>query len=103
MSDLDQINDHLRAAGLNPVVIDEHFDFESLVPPTETNEQFLQRIMTVGCPTGALIQAFVIEGLITYCYEVKASEGEWDNGLINSAAWRRTGDWLLTELKKKYR
>jgi len=103
MSDLDQINDHLRATELNPVVIDEHLTLTPSSPPTETNKQFMQRIMTVGCPTGALIQAFVIEGLIAYCYEVKASEGERDNGLINSAAWRRTGDWLLTELEKRYR
>ena len=32
----------------------------------ETNEQFIARIMSFGCPTGPLIQAFIIQALRTY-------------------------------------
>lgn len=100
----------LQASGLNPIVIDENTDFDTLLdqlpqPPRtkcESNDEFLARVMNWGCPTGALIQPFIIEALIRYSKEVAASEKEWDNGLIDHASWKATGVWLLGELEKKY-
>lgn len=97
--------EQLEASGLKPIVIDENTDFENIFRPTkhETNEEFIVRVMNFGCPTGGLIQAFIVEALCSYAADVVTSEETWDNGLISSVAWKRTGQWLLDELNKKYK
>lgn len=42
----------------------------------ETNEQFIARIMNFGCPTGPLIQAFVIQSLRKYAEAVSDAPAE---------------------------
>lgn len=70
----------------------------------ETNEQFLARIMNRGCPTGLMIQMFVMSGLEQYCRMVaEADVSEFDNPMVNGAAWKRTGAWLQGELDKHYK
>lgn len=98
----------LSASGLNPVIIDEHTDFEKLNnhmrSKFETNEEFLSRIMNFGCPTGALIQPFVIQALTVFSKMViAAGEDECDTPLVCGEAWVNTAKWLKEELDKKYR
>lgn len=93
----------LEAAGLNPIVIDENFDFARMPLLRETNTEFVTRVMTVGCPTGALIQAFVIEALTRYADDVVESTDVWDNGLISHDTWKKTAAFLKAELDKKYK
>ena len=95
----------LKAAGLDPIVIDESFDFTTLRRRVkhETNEEFLVRVLNYGCPTGPLIQAFIMEAVTRYAHETAASDETWDNGLINSATWKSTAVWLKAELDKKYK
>ncbi|MBK1683439.1 hypothetical protein [Rhodoferax fermentans] len=103
----------LRASGLNPIVIDEDTDLDSALgellgetatpPRPETNEEFIARVMNFGCPTGALIQSFIIEALMQYSQKVSESDAVWDNGLLNSATCKRTAVWLLAEINAKYK
>lgn len=70
----------------------------------ETNEEFMSRIMSYGCPTGALVQPFVLEGLRVYC-EMFLLHGKQDwpeHGLISYDAWEATAKWLKEELEKKH-
>lgn len=99
---MNDLIENLEASGLKPIVIDEDFDFATLSVKRESNTEFLTRIMNVGCPTGSLIQAFVIEALTRYSKDVLESDNEWDNGLINSVTWSATAEWLKAELDKKY-
>ncbi len=106
----------LEAAGLNPIVVDENTDIETAINNAsrraherekdrtlrETNIEFVKRVMEFGCPTGMMIQAFVVEALTQYSKEVLASTEEWDNGLIDHTVWRKTAQFLKTELDKKY-
>ena len=67
----------------------------------ETNEEFIVRIMNYGCPTGALIQPFIIEALTQYSARCSV-EPIPENGLIDPEAWMETAHWLKEELEKKY-
>ena len=93
--------DALEAAGLKPIIIDEDTD---IAVELESNTQFINRIMNYGCPTGALVQPFVIQALGHYARLVE----EWEptevekNGFIDPIAWKATAEWLKSELKKKY-
>lgn len=99
--------DALRASGLNPILVDENTDFDEvfkdLIMPkkVETNVQFIERIMTQGCPTGALIQPFIIEALRRYA-EAYAETPIPENDLLSPEAWTKTAQWLKSELEKKY-
>lgn len=68
----------------------------------ETNTEFITRIMEVGCPTGALIQPFVIEALTRYAQQVAESPAIADTALLSGEAWKETGEWLLSEINKRY-
>jgi len=70
----------------------------------ETNEEFIQRIMTVGCPTGALVQVFVLDALEKYAMFVASSQlPTWgEDGLIDKQAWIDTAEWVLKEIQQKY-
>ena len=97
----------LEAAGLKPVVVDENTDISEAIMRrhrVETNEEFVVRIMNFGCPSGELIQAFVIEALTCYALNVAITEEEpagWPE-LLSFDAWHATGVWLRAELEKKY-
>lgn len=96
--------DALEAAGFNPIIVDENTD---IAVKLETNTQFIDRIMNFGCPTGALIQPFVIQALQVYSKMVSEATQEElpdDDGesFVVGSAWRATAAWLQTELEKKY-
>lgn len=68
----------------------------------ESNTKFLARIMEFGCPTGVLIQPFVLIALEEYAKEITATDlADLDNGLIDGAAWKRTAQWVLEELEAR--
>jgi len=59
--------------------------------------------MTQGCPTGGLIQPFVIQALISYSRKVIEDGPEaYDSGLLHGASWHRTAEWLMEELDESY-
>jgi hypothetical protein len=92
----------LEASGHKPIYIDEDTDIEQAVLGRhETNTEFITRIMEFGCPTGALIQPFVIEALRSYA-ERYAVNPIPENNFINPEAWMETAQWALAELEKKY-
>ena len=97
--------DHLKTSGLNPIYIDENTDIgEALMGSKnkrETNEEFIVRIMNFGCPTGALIQPFIIEALSVAAHRF-SKEPIPDGGLIDPEVWMETAQWLKSELEKKY-
>lgn len=69
----------------------------------ETNEQFIARIMSFGCPTGPLIQAFVIQALRNYAEAVSDAPAEsLDSPLLSGESWKATAKWLKSELERKY-
>lgn len=69
----------------------------------ETNTEFIERIMSFGCPTGPLIQPFIIEALTNYSRKVVKNGPEvYDNALVRGEAWHRTAKWLKGELDEKY-
>jgi hypothetical protein len=69
----------------------------------ETNEQFIARIMSFGCPTGPLIQAFVIEALFRYSTSVMQTDAAaLDSPLISGDAWKKTAEWLDEQLAEQY-
>ena len=71
--------------------------------PIETNEEFIARIMSWGCPTGPMIQMFVIEALGAYCAHIKEVGTGWpDTYVISPKAWETTAEWLGEELAMKY-
>lgn len=67
----------------------------------ETNEEFIVRIMNFGCPTGALIQAFIMEALARYCVEVQKASFP-DTPLLSGEAWKATGAWLQSQLDEHF-
>jgi hypothetical protein len=99
--------EQLKAAGLDPIVLDEDTDFGEVLGNRlrkyESNTEFVSRVMEFGCPTGALIQAFVIEALTRYADDVLDTDEYWENGLIDSVVWKRTAEFLKSELDKKYK
>lgn len=69
----------------------------------ETNEQFIARIMNFGCPTGPLIQAFVIQSLRKYAEAVSDAPAEsLSSPMLSGESWKATAIWLKTELDRKY-
>jgi hypothetical protein len=90
--------DALEASGLKPIIIEDDTDIARVF---ETNEEFVSRIMNFGCPTGALIQAFVIEALSQYCAIVEENHVP-DTPFMLGSTWKATGAWLKSELEKKY-
>lgn len=68
-----------------------------------SNEEFMQRLMTQGCPTGALIQAFIISALDNYSKKcIEAGPKPFDSGFLNGEAWIETAKHVQAELVKNY-
>ena len=67
----------------------------------ETNTEFVNRIMTVGCPTGSLIQIMVIEALAQYAENYSVNPIP-NSGLVDAEAWMETAQWLKSEMERKY-
>ena len=67
----------------------------------ETNVEFIERILTFGCPTGVMVQAMVIEALTRYVAHYAVNPIP-ENDFINPDAWMETAQWLKSELDKKY-
>lgn len=65
----------------------------------ETNEEFMARVMRFGCPTGPVIELFILEGLRKYCEAVVAKPAQdFDSPMVSGQAWVRTGQWLGEQL-----
>jgi len=74
-----------------------------LAPKHETNDEFVQRVMNFGCPTGALIQAFIIQAMTTYSNMViHAGPAACESPLLSGEAWVGTANWLKQQLDSKY-
>jgi hypothetical protein len=67
----------------------------------ETNVEFITRIMEYGCPTGVLVQPFIIEAIGHYAHRY-STEPIMEGGLIDPEAWMETAQFVREELKKKY-
>lgn len=66
----------------------------------ETNSEFIDRIMSF-CPTGALVQAFVLEALRRYAEDVADPAVQIpDTPLLSGQAWKRTGVWVLDQVEQ---
>lgn len=97
----------LQASGLNPIVIDDADDLGEqlghLLRKLETNTEFIARVMEFGCPTGPLVQPFIMYAVEYYAQAVsRVDAAELDNGLFSGEAWKATGAWLESELAKHY-
>jgi hypothetical protein len=70
----------------------------------EYNDEFIQRIMNFGCPAGALMHGFILEGLRMYAEEcIKAGPKKFDSGFMNGRAWLACAQFYLDELKEHQR
>jgi len=68
----------------------------------ETNEEFVKRLMTVGCPTGPMAQMFVIAAIDNYSREViKAGAGKLESELINEESWVKTAEYMQEQLDNR--
>lgn len=67
----------------------------------ETNTEFVTRIMNFGCPTGALVQPFIIEAISVAAHRF-SKDPIMDGGLIDPEAWMETAQWVKSELERKY-
>lgn len=64
----------------------------------ESNDEFVRRIMSFGCPTGALIQVMVMQSLDEFSKAVLASTEPWNNQVISEEAWKETARFIQREL-----
>lgn len=76
----------LEASGMNPIIIDEDTDFETLSLPM-TNIDFVTDLMTYN-PAGCLAQVFIIEAIDRYAKEVMSAEPWPDDVIISFEAWK---------------
>ena len=67
----------------------------------ETNQQFLERIMNFGCPTGPMAEVFILQAIEAYAKQV-ASAPAPKMGFISGEAWKSTAEFLVKELDKRY-
>lgn len=68
----------------------------------ETNIEFVERIMT-SAPTGAMMQAFVIEAIRRYADQcVAAPEGHFESGFMTDEIWRGSARYAKQELEKRH-
>lgn len=69
-----------------------------------SSEEFVKRLMTGYCPTGPLVQPFVIEALSKYSeFVIKAGAKAVDSPLLNGEAWVQTAEWVKKEIDRKYK
>lgn len=89
----------LEASGLNPIVIDEDTDFETMSLPM-TNIDFVTDLMTYN-PAGGLCQAFIIEAISRYAKEVMNSEPWPDDVMISFEAWRACAEHINKKIENR--
>lgn len=69
---------------------------------TKTNVETIVDIMEVS-NYGAMVQAFIIQGLLTYCDMVEATPADQlTSGLINGEHWKAIGAEVKGKLDAKY-
>lgn len=67
----------------------------------ETNTEFVTRIMASGCPTGALIEPFIITALQKYSEQcIAAGPEQFHSALLHGPAWVATAKFVLKETEK---
>lgn len=72
-------------------------------PKKQNNVEFITHLMDFGCPTGALIQPYVMAALEDYSSRVIAAKSpESDGGFISEEAWRRTAEHVKAQLEVRY-
>lgn len=89
----------LEASGLNPIVIDEDTDFETMSLPM-TNIDFVTDLMTYN-PAGALCQPFIIEAISRYAKEVMVAEPWPDDVMISFEAWRACAEHINKKIENR--
>ena len=73
-------------------------------PLKQNNIEFITHLMDFGCPTGALIQPYVMAALEDYSARVIAAKSpETENGFVSEAAWRRTAEHVKEQLDARYK
>lgn len=73
-------------------------------PKAQTNEEFLVHLLNFGCPTGALIQPFVMTALEDYSKRVISEpQVEVVNSFVAAGAWHRTAEHVKSQLDAKYK
>ena len=69
----------------------------------ETNVDFLTRVSEWGCPTGPLVQPFIMHAIEHYCDEVlKHDASAFDTPFLSGEAWLKTAQWCKGEFNKRY-
>lgn len=94
MEDLVQ---HLEAAGLKPLVLDE--------PPSRrmTNTEFITNLME-HCPYGIMSQIIVIQATQQFAEQIAQTPLEEldEHPLISGEAFKRGAEWVLEQYKQQY-
>ena len=73
-------------------------------PLKQNNIEFITHLMNFGCPTGALIQPYVVAALEDYSERVIAAKApETEDGFVSEAAWRRTAEHVKEQLDARYK
>jgi len=68
----------------------------------ETNTEFVERLMTQGCPTGALSQVFVIQALDYYSkVALAAGAAKFDSNMLSGEAWVKTAQFVQDQLEAR--
>ena len=68
-----------------------------------TNTKFITDLMEGPSPTGALVQAFVLEALGDYCRRVEATGPQpFDSPLLNGEAWVKTAAHVREKLDQHF-
>ena len=93
--------DALRASGLNPIVIDEDTDFDSLpIFRPMTNIEFVEDLMEYN-PAGALAQAFILEAIGRYAKEICKAEAWSDDILLSFEAWQTCAKHIVKKFEER--
>lgn len=93
--------DALRASGLNPIVIDEDTDFDSLPNFRQMNNvEFVEDLMERN-PAGALGQAFILEAIGRYAKEVCKAEPWPDDVMISFEAWQTCAKHIVKKFEER--
>ena len=93
--------DALRASGLNPIVIDEDTDFDSLPNFRQMNNvEFVEDLMERN-PAGALVQAFILEAIGRYAKEICEAEPWPDDIMVSFEAWQTCAKHIVKKFEER--
>lgn len=93
--------DALRASGLNPIVIDEDTDFDSLPNFRQMNNvEFVEDLMERN-PAGALVQAFILEAIGRYAKQVCEAEPWPDDVMVSFEAWQACAKHIVKKFEER--